>query len=460
MNLTFRANDIQDFWERIEEYKSHHAELQVPRLVELERYYEAENVGIKDADRRKTEDVSDNRIAHPFAEYIVNYIQGYTFGQGVKIKDEEGTEKLKEIADDNDELAHNASIGLDLGIYGRAYELLYRNSNDKTKFVKLDPKQTFVVYDETIENLSVAGVRYFQRSNGDEVTEVYTAEGVYTFVGDDEIKENTFTHYEAHSFGSMPINEYTNGEGRRGDFEKVIDLIDAYDGAQSDLANYSEDLNDAILAILGDVKIGAEATEQMRNARILLARPGKDALGKEGKIEAKYIYKQYDSTGAEAYKERLKSDIHTFTHTPNMEDESFGGTQSGEAMKYKLFNLEQKRINKINAFIKTLRRRWRLVLQLQNQLNESVPIDADELRFVSLANLPVDTKGELKAFTEAGGQLSQQTLIDLFPFGVDPTEEAERLKAEEPKGIGYPDDFVGGEEDDRVSTLQEDDNTN
>ena len=31
-----------------------------------------------------------------------------------------------------------------------------------------------------------------------------------------------------------------------------------------------------------------------------------------------------------------------FTNTPDMTDENFSGNQSGEAMKYKLFGLEQR----------------------------------------------------------------------------------------------------------------------
>ena len=62
----------------------------------------------------------------------------------------------------------------------------------------------------------------------------------------------------------------------------------------------------------------------------------------EGNVDAQYIYKQYDVSGVEAYKTRIAKDIHTLTNTPDMTDENFGGQQSGEAMKYKLFGLEQR----------------------------------------------------------------------------------------------------------------------
>lgn len=41
-------------------------------------------------------------------------------------------------------------------------------------------------------------------------------------------------------------------------FEKVIPLIDLYDEAQSDTANYMSDLNDAMLLIKGNVDLNEE----------------------------------------------------------------------------------------------------------------------------------------------------------------------------------------------------------
>ncbi|MEL1199037.1 phage portal protein, partial [Staphylococcus epidermidis] len=57
---------------------------------------------------------------------------------------------------------------------------------------------------------------------------------------------------EAHSLGKVTITVFRNNEKRRGDFEKVIPLIDLYDEAQSDTANYMSDLNDAMLLIKGN----------------------------------------------------------------------------------------------------------------------------------------------------------------------------------------------------------------
>lgn len=62
--------------------------------------------------------------------------------------------------------------------------------------------------------------------------------------------------------------------------------------------------------------------------------------GSKSQTDAKYVYKQYDVDGVEAYKERLQKDIHKISFVPDLTDEAFSGTQSGEAMKYKLFGFQ------------------------------------------------------------------------------------------------------------------------
>ena len=72
---------------------------------------------------------------------------------------------------------------------------------------------------------------------------------------------------EPHSFGKVTITEFSNNEKRRGDFEKVIPLIDLYDNAQSDTANYMSDLNDAMLLVVGNMELDSN-TAQYKKMRM------------------------------------------------------------------------------------------------------------------------------------------------------------------------------------------------
>jgi SPP1 family phage portal protein len=107
--------------------------------------------------------------------------------------------------------------------------------------------------------------------------------------------------------------------------------------------------------------------------------PPKAADGKEGTVKAEYLTKSYDVSGVEAYKTRLDKDIHTFTNTPDMADENFSGNTSGEAMKYKLFGLDQDRIETQSQFTKGLKRRYRLASRVGELVKEFKAFDENLL---------------------------------------------------------------------------------
>src|SRR5699024_3073181 len=306
--------------------------------------------------------LADNRAIHNFAEYVSGFIQGFLVGIPVKTthKEETTEEQLREINRLNDADEHNSEIVLDQSIFGRAYELLYRCKNDKVRFSISNVLETFVIYDDTVERNPIAGVRYIYNKFSEETTVyLYTDNKIYTYLlGTDN--KLTLIDDDIHSFGGVPLIEYENSRFRRGDFEKVLTLIDLYDEAQSDTANYMTDLNDAMLKITGNVRIDEEKAKRMKEFNILVLEldPSSD---NNSQADADYIYKKYDVQGTERYKDRVKNDIHMFTYTPNMDDESFSRNQSGEALKYKLFGLEQKRATKERNLKRSLRDRYRMI---------------------------------------------------------------------------------------------------
>lgn len=431
---------------------NHHKIHQRPRLKELKDYYEAENTTVLRDRRRREEHLADHRASHAFAEYVSGFIQGYMVGIPLKTAypEEKVNEQLKDINRTNDADEHNSDLVLDQSIYGRAYELLYRSQNDEVRFTVLDVLETFVIYDDTVEKKPIAGVRYFtNRFNNDRMTVyVYTSENVYQFIEGDDGKLSTL-EIKPHAFEGVPIIEYSNNRFRRGDFEKVLNLIDLYDEAQSDTSNYMTDFNDAMLKIVGNLDIDPEDAKEMKKNNILMLQTEPDSEGRHSQADADYIYKQYDVAGTEAYKDRVKNDIHMFTHTPNMDDDKFAGNQSGESLKYKLFGLEQKRSIKERLFKKSLRDRYRLINNILTFANEG-SFDVNDITITFTPNLPKSVKDEIEAFAKLGGQLSDETLLSLLSIVENPQEELEKIKNENPQTNAVSYEFPGreGEEED------------
>jgi len=416
-----------------------HQSQQVPRLKTLREYYKGNNEGILVSQRRREQHLADNRATHNFAKYVSQFIQGYMVGVPLKTSypDESVNELIRDINIENDADEHNSDLVLDQSIYGRAYELVYRNQNDETRFTTLDVTETFVIYDETIECKPIAAVRYFgSQWKKDGTVYLYTDNEIHVYAlkdGNKLEKKDVRNHF----FGAVPIVEYENNKYRQGDFEDVLSLIDLYDASQSDTANYMTDINDAMLMIKGNLDIDVEEAQEMKERNILMLQTETDADGKTTNADADYIYKKYDVAGTEAYKDRLFNNILLFTSIPNLlNDKAERASQSGEALKMKLFALSQKRATKERLFKKSLRDRYRLINNIMGVASEG-SFDVNEISVTFTENLPSMVDKEIEWFIRAGGILSQRTLRENLSI-VENAMEEERRVEEEREDADYP----------------------
>lgn len=421
---------------------SKHKQNQVPRLQILEDYFLSNNTGILTGQRRKDEEKADHRAVHNFAKYISQFIVGYLTGNPITFthEEEETQQAIYDLNDQNDGDAVNSDIALDLSIYGRAYEIVFRDEQGQDRFMTLSPKNTFVVYNHDIDKKIIAGVRYYDELDEQDTTvsyiDVYTDTHIHQFIIKDGLAQSAES-YE-HFYNDVPIVEYLNNKFKQGDYENVLSLIDLYDSAQSDTANYMSDTNDAMLALIGNADLDGTDAQAFKDANMVHIRPEINANGGEGKADAKYIYKQYDVQGSEAYKTRLQDDIHKFTNTPDMNDEKFSGMQSGESMKYKLFGLEQSRATKERLFKKGLVKRYKLLLNNKN-IEGTKTHNYENIEIAFTPNLPKSLKDNVEMVNMLAGTVSEKTRLGLLDFIDDPSAELEKIQEEEDEQLSRAD---------------------
>lgn len=445
-NLSYRANSAEEILDDVTKLASliqDHIENQCPRLEALDKYIKARNEGINnDKMRRIDPEKSDHRATHNFAKVINAFDVGYNTGIPIKkeSKDDRINEMIKTYDKENDIEALDSELWRDFKKYGRAYELQYRNNKDKDRSVISNVFETFVVYGTDVERTPLFAVRYPRYRVGVEercTVSVYTdTEIIYYKPCSLNRIVLVEDHRESHEWGEVPITEYSPDRYRQGGYEDVISLIDLYDSAQSDTANYMSDLNDAILVISGDIDLNRYSVEdyaKMKKANFLLLKNGRNPDGSSTQTDAKYIYKQYDVSGTEAYKDRLQKDIHKISFVPDLTDDSFAGTQSGEAMKYKLFGFQQMAKTSQRGFKKGLLRRYRLLLNIKNFVHEADNDDLGDLTVTFTPNLPKAILDELKALVDSGAEFSQETLLSLASFVDDISAELEKIEEERKK---------------------------
>lgn len=403
------------------------------RFDELEAYYLGKHP-ILARSKNAQHGLPNNRLVANHAKYITDIAVGYMIGDPVKY---EGTnfDEIKKVYDQIDIVSHDAELAKDLSIFGEGRELYYMTSDDVPipKATALDPRQTFLVVDDTVEYKSLFGVHFYEKRDIDNAIVGYYV-NVYS--------ENTITQYETtdlnnnqtfkllrepqtHYFGGVPIVEFWNNEERQGDYEQQISLIDAYNVLMSDRVNDKEQLVDALLAISGGATLGdtmSEATEtakKIKELKILELPLGADA---------KWLTKNLTESDVEVLRDAIREDIHQFAMVPNLTDENFAANASGVAMKYKLLGLEQLAKIKERYFIQGLRERLKLFANVLKVKGKAV--DVSDVKITMTRNLPANDVEIANMISQLSSSVPNETLIGQLSFIDDPAEETKKLDAQ------------------------------
>lgn len=447
--------------QRVMQFVKHHNQYQRPRLERLDEYYKGLNVGILEHEsRRVDEDKADHRAVHSFGKYIADFQTSFSVGNAISVRHDDDM-RLDTVENINNFDEINSDLFLDMTRFGRAYEYVYRGHDDIEHSVALSPLETFIIYSLDVEPQPIMAVRYhlIDTIDDDVISNEYRVEtwtsAEYTSYQPTSIN-GTPVQDETSELYVFPMIEYKNNKFRIGDFENVIPLIDLYDAAQSDTANYMTDLNDAMLVIKGDIdtllqgssmmsgidptdesaamqlaKDKMEMLKSMKSANMLLLKSGVSMTGQQTNVDAGYIHKEYDVTGTEAYKDRLAHDIHKFSHTPDLTDENFAGNASGVAMKYKVLGTIELASTKRKAFEVGLYQRYNIIKALENLSASGMSVDPNEIRFVFTDNMPVDDVTTIAQVVSAGARVPQEYLYQFLPNVTDPSEITDLLAQEQ-----------------------------
>ena len=413
----------------------------LPRLLELENYYNTKNKIINRtmADPAKP----NNKIANPYASYITDTLTGYFVGEPITYNSNDKTllQDLSMIFEYNDEADENMELAKNASIFGVAYEMLYFSEEDKMiRFKPLSPKEVIPIFDKSVEGNLLAVIRYYDDYNVVEdktytIIEVIDAVGVSRYQSTKGSNTLTLLENYPHYFGMVPVAIYKNNEEERGDFEPVISLIDAYDTMESDSVNDFAYFVDCYLALYG-FTAEAEDVQKMKENRILLMDEG---------TSAEWLVKNSNDTTIENMKNRLDADIHKFAKCPNLADKEFASNASGIAIKFKTLGTENLVAIKERKFKRGLQQRLELMSMISSVLREGFDWRAIDIVFTR--NLPSNDVDIANMVNSLRDIVSDETLLAQIPFVDDVQAEIERVDKQKEKekeqspffnvGLGY-----------------------
>ncbi|MBD2861611.1 phage portal protein [Paenibacillus oceani] len=403
----------------------------IPRLDLLENYYMGKHAILSRSMGSDT-GLPNNKLIANHAKYITDIAVGYVAGDPVKY-DGKQVDEILEVYKQGDIVSHDAELAKDLSIFGVGRELYFTTSNDSPipKATAIDPRQIFLVVDDTVEYKSLFGVHYYPKRDLSNAVIGYSV-NVYTekYVIKYNVKDLNGQGYDVadripHYFDGVPVVEFWNNEEQQGDFEQQISLIDAYNLLMSDRLNDKEQLVDAILMLKGGISIGDDEEEAGRTIRMLKKYKVLE-LPADG--DASWLIKNLNEADVEVLRNAIREDIHQFAMVPNLTDENFAANASGVAMKYKLLGLEQLAKNKERYFVQGLRERLKLFANVLRVKGRAV--DVSDVTITMTRNLPANDLETAQMISTLSGSVSTETLITQLSFVDDPAKEMERLNAE------------------------------
>ena len=386
----------------------------------------------------------DNRVVVNFPKYIVDTMNGFFIGNPIKIiaEDEAVADYVEYLDRYNDQDDNNAELAKICSIYGKGHEMYYTDEESELCITYLDPKEAFMIFDESIIERPLFFVRRYVDREGFEYGSISDETSVRNFKVTGGLK--WLDEWQPHYFDGVPATEYVENGERQGIFEPVISMVNAYNKAISEKANDVDYFADAYLKVLGTA-IDNEDVKFIRDNRIVnFEGDGSD------KIIAEFMEKPNSDTTQENLLERLERLIFQISMVANISDENFG-TASGIAMKYKLQSMSNLEKTKERKFAAGMNRRYQLLF---GHPASKVPADAwIQLQYKFTPNIPANLQEEAQIASQLEGIVSHETQLKVISAVENVKGELDKIEEENKEAMTpvdrqmFPEE---GEEDDEA----------
>ena len=411
-------------------------------------YYDGKNCIIKQGAVKGRPNYSINVN---MAKYIIDVATGYAFGNPIKYTTDE--ENAKDILDRIQYVHKNCNVaeldfqqGGDMATYGVSYQLVMAIGEgaieDRIIFKHLNPLQTFYVVDNTILETPVCGVYFYSyKENNIDKTKIYVYDKDFLTIFVEEGGVITQENQEFHNMGYIPIIQCLNNDDAFSDIQCVTDLLDSLSLAVSNNTDNLQSIANAILAISGGT-LNEEQIKDINEYKVANLPVG---------AVMQWVIKNVDPTAEQQQVDNLLNFIFQISQVPDLTDEAFGGNQSGVAMQYKLWGLDQLWVTKTTKYKKAIVQRLKILMHLlQYQFKNTVQM-LDEINITFDKNLPKDNSAEYTMVQALKDVVSKRTLLENISIVDDIEAEIEALDEEAKKnadlyGFNNNQNLDGGED--------------
>lgn len=393
-----------------------------PKLQKYKNYYD----GVQAILSKKYADESKpcNKTVINYCKNIVDSYNGYIASPGhISYNSDNDITEIMDILRYNDFESQDSQLVHTALIHSVAHELMFIDSDAKTRFKLIDPLTCFGVYDNSLTADLLYFVRFYKMNDWDDTDQdyaldVYTDKVIKHYLMKGFSSTPTFLSEEPHFFGQCPANILVmpNEESIFGCVMSEQDSVNELLSAEID--DYAA-FCDAYL-VIEDAELDAETVKEMKENRVLQLPVG---------AEAYWLTKAANDAQVENILKRLHESIYRTAQCPDFSSESFvGGVSSGIAIQYRLTGMET-RAGTIEAEAKkALQRRIEILCGMAAlKYGEEVFRDI-EIKFKR--NIPADMTQVSQMVSGFRGLVSDETLLGQVDFVTDVQKELERVNAQ------------------------------
>ena len=235
----------------------------------------------------------------------------------------------------------------------------------------LDPRFSFVVYQNSLGEPPLMGVKYIEKEKATRVFSVYTSDHYY------EIENFEIVKDEDQILG-IPIVEYPLNNARLGAFEVVLPLLDAINNVDSNRLDGVEQFIQALM-LFHNVDISSDDYTKLRQDGAIKFKD----IDPQLKAEIKYLVEEMNQTQTQTLIDHLYDTVLTICGMPNRNGgSSTSDTGSAVIMRDGWSAAEARAKDTELMFKKSEKEFLKLVLRICNDLSDlSLKLSSLEIRF-------------------------------------------------------------------------------
>lgn len=239
---------------------------------------------------------------------------------------------------------------------------------------------------------------------------------------DSDFMEHFRIGKEAGNWGMVPFVPFKNNDLELPDLKFIKTLVDGYDKARSDVANFLDEVRSVVYALKGYG--GNDLGEFMRDLNYFRAI----SLDEDGGAEA--ITTQVDIAAAKEDYDTLRKDIYDFGQGVDKNSDKLGNSPSGIALKFIYSGLDLKCNRMENAFKVGMEQLFGFVDRYL-ELTGGGSYQDCEIDVTFNRDIAINESQAITDCVSSKGVISDETIVKNHPWVEDADEELKRLKAQE-----------------------------